>query len=92
MEHHPYPENIFWLIEYADSSLGKDTEIKRKIYATAGIQEYWVINLRRMELIVYHDPLNDDYQSEITLTSGNVTPLASPDITVAVNRLLKSKG
>ncbi|XQQ06748.1 MAG: Uma2 family endonuclease [Leptolyngbya sp. IPPAS B-1204] len=24
--HHPYPENIFWLIEYASSSLEKDME------------------------------------------------------------------
>ncbi|MGC1394173.1 MAG: Uma2 family endonuclease, partial [Coleofasciculaceae cyanobacterium] len=23
-QHHPYPENIFWLIEYANSSLEKD--------------------------------------------------------------------
>ena len=89
--HHPYPENTFWLIEYADSSLAKDTEIKRKIYAAAGILEYWVINLRLMELIVYRDPLNGDYQTEFILTTGNPTPLAFPDIAVAVNLLLKAK-
>lgn len=32
-EHHPYPENIFWLIEYSDSTLSKDLELKNKIYA-----------------------------------------------------------
>ena len=90
-EHHPYPENIFWLIEYADSSLSKDTQIKRKTYATADIQEYWVVNLQRMELIVYRDPLHGDYQSELTLITGNVMPLAFPDIAVAVNLLVKSK-
>jgi len=25
-EHHPYGENIFWVIEYSDSSLSKDRE------------------------------------------------------------------
>jgi Uma2 family endonuclease len=90
MEHHPYPENIFWVIEYADSSLAKDTEIKRQTYAAAGILEYWVINLRSMELIIYRDPLHGDYQSKLTLTTGNVTPLAFPDVAVAVDRLLKS--
>lgn len=91
MAHHPYPENIFWLIEYADSSLSKDTQIKRKTYATADIQEYWVVNLQRMELIVYRNPLHGDYQSELTLTTGNVMPLAFPDIAVTVNLLVKSK-
>lgn len=28
-EHHPYPENIFWLIEYANSSLEKDLRKKK---------------------------------------------------------------
>ncbi|HTL89711.1 MAG TPA: Uma2 family endonuclease [Leptolyngbya sp.] len=38
--HHPYPENVFWLIEYSNSSLSKDLEIKRKLYAEVGILEY----------------------------------------------------
>ncbi|NER84852.1 MAG: Uma2 family endonuclease [Leptolyngbya sp. SIO1D8] len=50
LEHHPYPENIFWVIEYADSSLVTDLEIKSQVYAQAGIQEYWVVNLKYMEL------------------------------------------
>jgi Uma2 family endonuclease len=29
---HPYPENIFWVIEYANTSLSKDLDAKRKIY------------------------------------------------------------
>lgn len=30
-DHHPYPENIFWLIEYSDSDFSIDFELKRKI-------------------------------------------------------------
>jgi Uma2 family endonuclease len=56
LEHHPYPDNIFWLIEYSESSLEKDLEIKRKIYAQVGIPEYWVVNLKRRQLIVFRDP------------------------------------
>ena len=50
--HHPYPENIFWLIEYSDSSLSKDLELKSQLYAAVGIPEYWVVNLKRLELVV----------------------------------------
>lgn len=88
-EHHPYPENIFWLIEYSDSSLSKDLEIKTKVYAAAGIPEYWVINLRTSELIVWRSPTNEGYQSKEILTQGTINPLAFPDVAVSVKRLLE---
>ncbi len=87
-EHHPYPENIFWLIEYSDSSLSKDLEVKTKVYAAVGIPEYWVINLRRMQLIVFRVPTDEGYQSQETLTQGEINPLAFPDVAVSIERLL----
>ena len=44
-EHHPYPEDIYWLVEVANTSLKKDLELKKSIYAAANIQEYWVLDL-----------------------------------------------
>ncbi|MEO1447347.1 MAG: Uma2 family endonuclease, partial [Cyanobacteria bacterium J06635_11] len=41
LKHHPYPEDIFWLIEYANASLGKDLNIKTEVYAAVNIPEYW---------------------------------------------------
>ena len=87
-EHHPYPENIFWLIEYANSSLNKDLEVKTKVYAAAGIPEYWIINLKQMQLIVFRSPTNEGYQSQETWVQSVISPLAFPDIEIAVERLL----
>lgn len=86
--HHPYVENIYWLIEYADSSLSKDTEMKRRIYAAAGIREYWVVNLKTRSLLVYRDPIDGDYQSEETLRDGEIWSIAFPEIAISVQRLL----
>ena len=88
LEHHPYPENIFWLIEFSDATLSKDLEIKSKTYAKAGIQEYWVINLREMSLIVFREPENNEYRSQVTLTQETISPLAFPDVVVSISRLL----
>jgi Uma2 family endonuclease len=88
LEHHPYPENIFWLIEFSNSSLTKDLEDKAKIYAEAGIQEYWVVNLRKMQLIVFRFPEDGIYASKQTLTSGWISPLAFQDLEVSLDRLL----
>ena len=52
LEHHPYPENVFWLIEYSDSSLDKDIQTKSKIYPEVRILEYWVVNLKKRQLII----------------------------------------
>lgn len=89
-EHHPYPENIFWLIEYSNSSLSKDLGIKRRIYAEVGIREYWVVNLKKSELTVFRDPQDGDYRSETTLTTDTIAPLAFPDLSISVDRILNS--
>lgn len=86
-EHHPYPENIFWLIEYANTSLEKDLEIKSKIYAQAGILEYWVVNLKKLHLVVFRDILDGEYATKQTLTTGTIQPLAFPDLAVAVEQV-----
>lgn len=88
-EHHPYPENIFWLIECSNSSLSKDLEIKNKIYAAAGIPEYWVLNLQTMQLVVFRFPTAEGYQLEETLTQSEINPLSFPDIAVSIERLLR---
>ena len=87
-EHHPYVENIFWIIEYSNTSLEKDLETKSKIYAEAGIQEYWVVNLKQLHLIVFRDPLNGDYSTKFTLTTGTIQPVAFNDVSVLVERVI----
>ncbi|WNZ26530.1 Uma2 family endonuclease [Leptolyngbya sp. NK1-12] len=87
-DHHPYPENVYWLIEFANASLRKDLEAKADAYAAAGIPEYWVVNLKARELVVMRDPIAGKYQSQITLTNGDINPLAFPDLSVSVQRLL----
>ncbi|MEH2179183.1 Uma2 family endonuclease [Nostoc sp.] len=89
-QHHPYPENIFWLIEYANSSLEKDLETKSKIYAEAGILEYWVVNLKKLHLAVYREILNGEYVTKLTLTGGIIQPLAFPDVSIVVEQIINS--
>jgi Uma2 family endonuclease len=86
--HHPYPEDIFWLIEYSDSSLNKDLETKSLIYATANIPEYWVVNLKSRKLIVFRDPIDGEYQQKQTFSQGTINSLAFPDISISINRLV----
>lgn len=90
LEHHPYPDNIFLLIEYSDSSLDKDMEMKTKVYAEVGILEYWVVNLRRRQLIVFRDFQDGEYASKSTFTGGTIYPLAFPAVAVSVDAIVSS--
>lgn len=93
LTHHPYPSDIFWLIEYANTTLKKDLNEKKRVYAEAGIEEYWVVNLQNAELIIFRDLMispdgsNDKYQSETKLTTGYISPLSFPDLQISVAKL-----
>ncbi|WP_013321272.1 Uma2 family endonuclease [Gloeothece verrucosa] len=85
---HPTAADVYLIIEFANISLEKDTQDKRLAYAEAGIEDYWVANLRAQQLIIYRNPLNGDYQFQQLLTSGIISPLAFPHITLEVSSLL----
>jgi len=87
-DRHPYPENIFWLIEYANSSLNKDLDVKRKAYAKTGIPEYWVVDLKNRVVKVFRQPIDGNYSYELTVREGEISPVAFPQIQVLVKRLL----
>ncbi len=87
--HHPYPENVLWLIEFALASLSKDSEDKRKTYASADIQEYWLVDLREQQIVVFRQPVAGDYQIQVRATTGELSPLAFPAMHFSVQRLLE---
>ncbi|MGF1480395.1 MAG: Uma2 family endonuclease [Cyanophyceae cyanobacterium] len=85
---HPAPQDIYWLIEVADTTLAEDTGEKLTAYAKAGIPEYWVIDVQRSQVKVFRQPLEEQYRSETTVTAGTVSPLAFADVAISVERLL----
>ncbi|MBD6616521.1 Uma2 family endonuclease [Komarekiella sp. 'clone 1'] len=88
LEHHPYPEDIFWIIEFSKATLSKDLGEKKDIYAQAGIAEYWVVNLKTAQLQVFRDLKNGQYTTKLILTTSTIAPLAFPDIFVQVQRFV----
>ncbi len=86
---HPYPEEIYFLIEVSDTTLEKDLEKKRFIYARAGILEYWVVDVVNQQLIVFKEPSKDDYQVQKTYSQGNIFTVVFPEIEILVEKLLK---
>src|SRR5438128_4275706 len=53
---HAHPERPALAVEVADSSLYFDRQPKGGLYARAGIEDYWIVNLVDRVLEVYRDP------------------------------------
>lgn len=85
--HHPYPQDICWLVEIADRTLKKDLEEKSITYARNGIAEYWIIDLPHQKLWVLTQPENNRYKNCSELNTGRITPVAFPNIDVEVDKL-----
>ena len=66
----------------------KDKIIKTKVYAEAGIKEYWVANFQKRQLIVFREPQDSEYATKFTLSEGIVYPVSFPSLAVEVNRII----
>jgi Uma2 family endonuclease len=85
----PGPADVALLIEVADSSLRYDRWLKAPLYAEAGVQEYWIVDLEGHAVEVHPNPSGGRYQSvkRVGIT-GTVSPLAFPDLPLAVSTIL----
>lgn len=54
--HHPFAADVGLAIEVADTPLARDRHDKGRIYASAGIPLYWVVNLVDRQIEVYRQP------------------------------------
>jgi len=83
-----HPSTALLIIEVADTSLKKD-RAKAAVYASAGIGEYWIVNLGARTVELYSSPDGDRYAESRRLQAGDVLrPAALPDVVFAVADIL----
>jgi Uma2 family endonuclease len=91
-----HPARPALAIEVAESSVRFDQERKGSLYARAGVEDYWILNLIDRVLEVHRDPEPDPsaafgwrYRSVVRLAPpAHVAPLAFADRVLAVADLL----
>ncbi|PYN50934.1 MAG: hypothetical protein DME00_03565 [Candidatus Rokuibacteriota bacterium] len=93
---HAHPQRPALAVEVSDSSLRFDRHHKGSLYARAGIDDYWIVNLVDRVLEIYRDPGPDPsalygwrYRSVTTLTPpAFAVPLGFASSRIAVTDLL----
>ena len=77
-EGHPLASNVRLLIEVSDKTLVLDRASKAEIYATAGIPEYWILNLIDRQLELYSSPNVATGTYEVSSVVGEYDDLDHP--------------
>ena len=84
-----HPHDAVLVVEVAESSLDYDRGDKARLYARAGIPEYWIVNLRDRLVEVSLDPTPEGYRQTVRLEPGSeIAPRDRPDAAVPVAALL----
>jgi hypothetical protein len=78
-ERDAWAEDVLLLIEVADSSLAYDRSTKLRLYAEAGIPEYWIVDCASEAIDVHRGPGPDGYR-DVARAVGTVTLQAFPDV------------
>lgn len=86
----------FLVLEVSDTTYRKDSGIKLRQYAAAGIQDYWIVNLTHRRIEVYRTPTAPDavsgkwhYEHRRDFTAGESIALhAYPEIQIAVDDII----
>jgi Uma2 family endonuclease len=90
------PTTALLVVEVSEATLRIDRGTKARLYARAGIKDYWIVNLVDRQLEVYRSPGPDParpkrviYTKKTILIPGDhASPLAAPKAKVAVDDLL----
>lgn len=85
----PTPADVLFLVEVSDSTLRRDRNIKLPRFATSGIPEVWIEDLKHDLVLVYRDPEGSQYRTQLTFRHGDsISPLAFPNSIFHVDDLI----
>jgi Uma2 family endonuclease len=83
------PTRAHLLVEVAVSSLRRDRGRKRRIYASAGVPEYWIVDVAAGAVEVYTDPSGGAYRTMTRVErGGTLRPIELPGVAIDVLEIL----
>lgn len=85
----PGPADILLIVEVAEASLDYDRDVKAKLYAAAGVPEYWLADLAAGVVTRFSAPSGGAYQQRHQHRPGEfIAPEALPLCRIPVESLL----
>jgi Uma2 family endonuclease len=86
---HPRADEVYLVVEIADSTLNRDLSIKQLLYAQLGIPEYWVLDLKNRQIHRFREPNLTGYgHDEILAEPSQISPLVFAPIKLNLSNML----
>jgi len=75
----PQAQDLWLVVEIADTSVAFELRVKAALYARAGVPEYWVLDVTRRRLLVHRNPRSGTYVDIAAYSEHeSVSPLGAP--------------
>lgn len=89
-ESHPIGEEVYFLIEVADSSVGYDFDEKLPLYAAAGIPEVWILDVQKQSITQCTQADGNVYLQMDAYKKGMTIKWAVLDFELDLSRVFKN--
>ena len=87
------PSDVRLVVEVSDATLRTDLTVKARLYARAGIAEYWVLDINGRRLLIHTNPGADGYGLVTEYTDDETAaPAFLPDASFVVLDVLPATG
>ena len=88
-EKYAQAEQAVLVVEVSISTRGNDLTVKSRLYAEAGVPEYWVVEPESRKLSVFRAPKSDGTWASATVLEGDayVSPLFASQIHIPLSEL-----
>jgi Uma2 family endonuclease len=83
-----HPSGALLVAEMGNTSLRMDLGPKARIYAAAGVPEYWVLDVQRREIVVHREPSGARYEHVERVGVGDTLTATTVALSVAVADLV----
>jgi Uma2 family endonuclease len=87
-QRHPGAQDVVLVVEVADSTLARDRNLKKPLYATAGIAHYWILNLQEQQLEVFARPSAGQYLEAAVFKAADRVELTALGLGLLVAEVL----
>ncbi len=83
-----HPSGALLVVEIGNTSLRIDLGPKARIYAEAGVPDYWVLDVERREIVVHREPSGSRFEQIRRVGAGETLTALAVALAVAVTDLV----
>jgi Uma2 family endonuclease len=88
---HPRGDELVLVVEVSDTTAGFDLTRKAVLYASAGVPEYWVLDLTRRMLVVHRRPDGSTYRLLQLFSEADTVSMEGRSDTLRVSEILPDR-